>query len=332
MSDIKYYLTSIEPDLAQTIGSQSLGGYPSTSLVYAETPLASDVGLYDSVLSLNNYLSLYGLEYINIGSEIIKVEPISGNSVNVLQRGVNEIVSMHIVGDCVRGEVVDEVFNDTFNEYYKQYRCVAIKNTSDNLDPSANLVAYNMFVYLEQDSRNIDAEVMVSLEIPKHQNIESISSSWTNISLTDDSLIGGDLEDNDAKNSYLRILSGPNIGRARIINSYDSSTGTFIFIDSLPVDYSSSYSKKVTYEVDPSPSQRIKTGTESPIVGTSNVTSFVLATEANPISIDVIGANNGKNFYSKNVIYLWLERTMKKGSNAFDNNDIIIGLKYSTVS
>ena len=53
MATLKLYLTSLEPDLDQTIYSQSIGGYLSNSLVYPETILSSPIGLYDTSISLD---------------------------------------------------------------------------------------------------------------------------------------------------------------------------------------------------------------------------------------------------------------------------------------
>ncbi|KKM28134.1 hypothetical protein LCGC14_1567740 [marine sediment metagenome] len=329
MPYIKFYLTSLEPNLAQTIRSQSIGGYPSNSLVYPEATLLSSIGLYDMFLTLEDYIALSGEEYISINSEIIKVSPISNNVVSIQQRGVNDILNVHVVSDLVKGGTINKIFNDTFNDSYKQYRCIAVKNISDNVDPSANLISYNMEVYLVQGSRNINTDIKMAIEIPKSQYFKGFSTSWTNISLIDISLIGGTLQDNDCKDAYLRILSGPNSGRNRLISSYDSSTGIFIFYDSLAVDYSSSYNYIIEYEVEPTPAQRIKTGTESPSFGTGYVSNLSAFTESSPVGINLTNKTDGNNLYSKDVIYVWLERTIRKGSEIFNANNSIIGLKYS---
>jgi len=329
MPYIKFYLTSLEPNLAQSIQSQSIGGYPSTSLVYPEATLLSSVGLYDVFLSLEDYTVLTGEEYISINSEIMQVSPIDSNVVRIQQRGVNDILNVHVASDFVKGGSIEKIFNDTFNNDYKQYRCIAIKNISDNADPSANLTAYSMEVYLTQGSRTVNTDIKMAVEIPKSQYFKGISTSWTNISIVDSSLIGGTLQDNDCKDAYLKILSGPNSGRNRLISSYDSSTGTFIFYDSLAVDYTVSHNHKIEYEVEPAPAQRIKTGTESPSFDTGYVSNLSVFTESNPVNINLTNKTDGNNFYPKDIIYVWLERTIRKGSAIFNANSCVIGLKYS---
>ena len=332
MSDIKFYLTSVEPNIAQTIDSQSIGGYPSTSLVYPETTLINSIGFYDISLTLQDYTGLSGLEYLNINSEIMQVRSIDSNAVSVLERGINNILNMHLASDPVRGVTIDKVFNNSFDDSYKQYRCIAIKNISDNPDPSADLVAYSMEVYFIQASRNPNDTIKLAIEVPNTQYIEGTSTSWTDITLTDTSLIGGDLEDNDCVDANIKILDGPNVGRNRIISSYDSTTGTFVFTESLPVDYVAPTTNTINYELEPSPAQRLKTGIESPSVGSGRISTFSAATENSPASINVTSSTNGANLYSRHVVYLWLERTLRKGSDVFDRNNIIIGLKYSTFS
>ena len=101
MSDIKVYLTSLEPNLSQSNDSQSIGGYISNTLVYPETSLAETIGLYDMTLTLDNWTGLSGLSYLNINNEIIKVGSISSNNITILQRGINGILNVHVRGDDV---------------------------------------------------------------------------------------------------------------------------------------------------------------------------------------------------------------------------------------
>ena len=99
MAIFKSYLTSLEPDISQTIYSQSIGGHCSTSLVYPETTLTTTIGLYDTSISLDtpsagNWLAWQGVEYINIGNEMIRVSPMTNGAVTVVTRGYNDIINM----------------------------------------------------------------------------------------------------------------------------------------------------------------------------------------------------------------------------------------------
>ena len=125
MAVLRNYLTSLEPDMSQTIYSQSIGGYVSNSLLYPETTLKSTLGLYDISVSLDtplsgNWSEWQGVEYINIGNEMIQVSPIINGTVTVVQRGYNGIINMHISNDRVRAESSKELFNNVFDDNYKQ--------------------------------------------------------------------------------------------------------------------------------------------------------------------------------------------------------------------
>ena len=329
MSDIKVYLTSLEPNMSQTIDAQSIGGYISSTYIYPETNLSTTIGLYDMSLTLENWSNLSGLSYLNINNEIIKVNSITSNSVSILQRGVNGILNIHVAGDNVRGISLDRVFNNVFNDEYKQYRCFAVKNNPYYFNPSAILTAFNMSAYIFQNSININSSFKISIEVPKHQYRSSISTSWTSMTLTDSSLISESLEDNIFANSYLKIIDGPNSGMGRVISSFDSSTGVFVFQDAFPFS-SGTYIPEVQYEIEPSPAQRVSTGTESPVVGTDLVSSFSQPSENSPLSINIRKSTNSSHLYANDVIYIWVERTVKKGSPGFDENSFILNFNYFT--
>lgn len=325
MATIKLYLTSLEPDMEQTIYSQSIGGYYSNSLLYPETTLSSTIGLYDMSIVLNipsegNWLQWSNVEYINIGNEIIKVSPISNGLVSVVQRGYNGIINMHIASDIVRAASSKNLFNNVFNDDHKQYRCIAAKNVSSLSDPSDERIAYDISVYLKQDSRNTDSVIKVAIENPTSQYLVGFSTSWNTMQIIDTYLIG-EYEDNQFKNAYLKIGTGEAAGQGKIVNSFDSSTGTFTFYSSFSSSYD--YTTNVSYEVHPSPAQRIKTGT------ISSVSSFYSPTENIPLSFRAGGSVPViSDLHIGDIIYVWLERTLQKGSEAFDANDIVLNIKY----
>lgn len=329
-SDIKIYLTSIEPNLAQTISSQSLGGYSSTTLVNIETVLTSNLGLYDTDIvldtpSVGNWQAWSEVEYIGINNEVIKVEEVVSNNIIATTRSFNSIRNIHVVGDRVVGLLSDSMFNNVFNNNFNQYRCVAVKNTS------ASSVAGNTRVYFRNYDQNPYSVIKFMIEVPKTQYYTGTSDSWTSITLTDSFLVNnpsvGTWEDDQCKDAYLRILSGPNANKGGLINSYDSTTGTFVLYNELPVDYDSDlHSSNITFEVEPSPSQRVKTGTVSPardddwIFGWSNTAIFSLK---NITSVDDSG-----NLNPGDIFYIWIRRNMKKTSELYSNNNFAIVVFY----
>jgi hypothetical protein len=336
MRILKLYLTSLEPDIEQNIYSQSIGGYCSNSLLYPETTLSSTVGLYDESFTLNipssgSWSGWTGIESINIGNEIIQISPFVNSSVSVVQRGVNNIVNMHIEGDYVWASSSKELFNDVFNDTYKQYRCLALKNVSASVDPSANSsIAEDISIYFKQNSRNTNSTIRIGLEQPASQYITGTSTEWSSMQLVDESLAGG-YSDNIFKEAYLKILDGEAIGQGKIISSFDSSTGTFTFYNSFSSDYD--FSADVKYEVLPSPSQRIKTGTESPSLNGENMLDFSNPVEYSPLRFFSADGStftiSDLNF--NNIMYLWIEREVQKGSEEFLNNDFTLNINYKEV-
>ena len=330
MANLKLYLTSLEPDMNQFIYSQSIGGHISNSFLYPETSLVSTIGLYDTDLTLNtpesgDWLEWQELEYINIGNELMKVSPIVNGSITVLLRGFNDIFNMHKRGDIARSSSYKELFNDVFNDGHKQYRCIAIKNVLT--DVSVDSVAYDISVYFKQNSRNDNSFVKMALEKPLSQYLLSLSTDWSSMQLVDTSLIGV-FPDNHFKDTYLKIIGGEADGQGRVVSSFDSSTGTFTFFSSFSSLFD--YSVNVSYEILPSPAQRIKTGTVSPIVGVGNVTQFSNPNENNSLKFFEVSSDvlNIDDLRPNDIIYIWLEREVKKGSLEFLNNDLVINIKY----
>jgi hypothetical protein len=333
MATLKLYLTSLEPDLGQSVYSQSIGGYASSSLIYPETTLTSSLGLYDDDFNLDtppsgNWLEWQGVEYINIGNEVIRISPLVDGSITNSIRAYNNISNMHISGDIVRASSSKDLFNDVFNEDHKQYRCVAIKNISrSSTDPSDEQNAYNLEVYLKQNSRSINSTIKMALERPSSDYLEGQSTSWNAMQLIDESLIDMYADDH-FKESYLQILSGGASGQGKVVSSFDSSTGTFTFYSSFSEIFD--FTTNVSYEVQPAPSQRVKTGIVAPQTGNLNVSNFFSPTSESSLSFFELGSDfNMGGLAPNNVVYLWIEREVRKGSPELLHNDFVINLRYS---
>ena len=336
MATFRSYLTSLEPDIDQTIYSQSIGGYCSNSTVYPETTLVTTIGLYDTSISLNTpssggWIEWQGIEYINIGNEMIKVSPITNGEVSVVERGYNGIINMHIARDEVRASSSKQLFNDVFDDNYKQYRCIAIKNDSSlDTDPSGELIAYDFSVYVKKHSRSDDSSIRITLEQPSSQYLSSTSTSWTSTKIVDTSLIDV-YNDNYFSGAYLKILNGGGgaAGQGKIVNSFDSSTGTFTFYSSFSTVYN--YAIDVVYEILSSPAQRLKTGIVSPNTNNPDILPFVATSSESSLSFTSgnVSSLSVSDLFPNDVIYVWLERTINKGVENFNNNDIVLNINYS---
>lgn len=334
MSILKLYLTSLEPDINQTTYSQSIGGYVSNSTLYPETTVSSTVGLYDESISLftppeGHWAEWQGVEYISIGNELIQVSPIVDGALSVVKRGVNNIINMHKQGDVATASSLKGLFNDVFNEDRKQYRCIAIKNIFDDLnDPSIASTAYEVSVYFKQGSRNPDTNVKMALERPSSIYITGTATSWTTMQIIDTSLIGI-YEDNYFKDAYLKITGGEALGQGKVISSFDSETGTLTFYNSFSSAYD--YTVNPDYEILPASSQRVKTGTVSPVLSEDNedTTSFTSASENLPLRFYDSGSIvTIAKLEPNEVFYIWLERKVSKGTEEYLNNDLVINIRY----
>ena len=136
--DLKYYLTTPEPISEQKNLTQSLGGYVSLSEVYRGVSLSESLSIYDNIMYVSDSLSssfslldLHKSEYIQINDEIIKISKWNGNVGYIAERNVFDTpLRMHPKSSVVRELYKNSFFDKKFGEERKQYRCLAIKNTS----------------------------------------------------------------------------------------------------------------------------------------------------------------------------------------------------------
>tara|TARA_Y100000310_G_scaffold344116_2_gene455213 strand:- start:4348 stop:5373 length:1026 start_codon:yes stop_codon:yes gene_type:complete len=334
--DIKFFLTSLEPELAQTNFSQSIGGHISTSNVYPRTELSNRLVLNDTKFDLNSVTDFSNLTYVNINAEVIKTDSIDVSSVTIDERGVNGVSHLHGASDLVYGLSVGNLFNNKFNDDLKQYRCIAVKNEN------ASDAAIDVGIYLKQNTINDSSNIKIAIEIPKNDYLADTASGGSSMTLIDSS-IEGLFEDDHFAGAVLRFLSGNNKNQSRIISSYDDSIGTFVLDSSLPFAVLSGDG----YEIDPGPAQRVSSGLKQPVFNAERVTD--LLTPTGPVSIlnedrgirfsnsfSSAGINvnsnrdHGSDLRSKDVFYIWLERSLVKDAESFDTNSSILTLNYFT--
>ena len=317
-SDISFLLTSVEPDIDQSISSQSIGGYGSTSSVYNEVSLSSDIDLYDSSATVDSISDISAYTFININSEIMKVNSISSTTINISNRSFGGILNSHIISDKVKAISLTSVFNNRFNDLFEQYRCIAIKNTS------AIDTAYDLQVYVKRNSFSKRSKIRIALELPKNDYISSAATNGTKLSVVDTTL-SDDFVDNHFQDALLRITSGSNINQTRIISSYDLSSKTFILDSSFPYIVSSG----VQYEIESGPAQRVQSGLIQPEVGTEKVTNFSLANKDNPLSLSYYeDRDHGSDLQPGDTVYIWIKRSLDKDADEYSYNSSILTINY----
>lgn len=328
-SDLKFYLTSLEPDVEQTIYSQSIGGYPAIvstdltkSLVYPETTFAHDDGLNSGSLVVSDYTKLTNCIYIDNGGEIIEIDQPTENDLTVVSRGVNSVRRAVAIGDIVRG-INTELFNNSFNKSFKQYRCFALRNNN------ATDSAYDVSIFLKRASQNLESTVKIAIEIPKSDyETGVVTIDGNNKRHVVSSTFASVFDDNLFVDASLKFTSGSNVNQSRIVSSFDSSDGAFVVDSNFPYTPSAGDA----FEIFPAPSQRISTGIVTPLYDSDYVSDFIEATADNKIGININSNRiHGDEMKPKDVVYVWIERSLKKTALNFAENSVSIGIRYSVV-
>jgi len=259
------------------------------------------------------------LEYVGINNEVIQVPSISSTSIDATTRSLNERVNAHDNLDRVWGLSRSGLFNTQFNVERKQFRCIAIKNTS------TTETAFGLTIYLLSNSYNQSSNIRIAIETPQADYESSSATGGSEIQLIDSSLIGQFLDDH-FEDCLLSMTSGSNSGQARIVSSFDSATGTFVLDSSMPSDIESGD----TYTIDPTPAQRLASGIISPSINSGLVTTFQSPSAASPLGINVNGErDHGDDLQANDVIYVWIERTLVKNAMSKNANSGMIGIRYS---
>lgn len=319
-SDIKLYLTSLEPYQEQKNYAQSIGGYISPSRLYPETTLASSLGLYQTGATITDATDLLGLTHVSMINEIAEVEEIDSTSITFVERGVNGTVGYYPAEVIVTG--ITSPLNDSFNTDRKQYRCYVVKNAS----PTES--AFEVAAYFKQLSQNNQTIMRLALEYPKSQGITGVSTSW-NSSMLIDSSLAETYEDNLFADSYLIFEDFPNENDKIRINSYDGATGTFVFADSISPDFDQElpgHSPNVNYTVEASPAQRVKSGIDMP-ADTDYISDFSTAASLqNAVSLMPIDGTG--TMLPGEIIYVWIEREIGKSSSPYDDNSFVLSIDF----
>ena len=330
-SNLKFYLTNAQ-SLVASIPSHSLGGYPSNTEFLFHTALTGDLAQTSLTMSIAN--SIVASNAILIGDELIKTAYVSSSSssssssecscssssssssssenLTTILRGWNTIAKPHLAGTPVYASISNNLFNNSFNSDFTQYRCIAVKNISDSD------VFYNLRFYFRNPSLSTTSTVKMAIEVPRIETISSMATGGTTISLVDTTL---SQDDNYYSGAILTMTSGSNNCQSREIAAYDYTTRTITFVDRMCY----AIENGDTYIIQNAPSQAIVSGMDSPTFDTTYVSP--LATSVN--SIDYGGRVHGTDLYPNEVVYLWLERHLDSNANELSDNRVIFTASYS---
>ena len=303
--DLKIFLTATDPFTNQLDMADSIGGYISNNLYYAETPIIYGVGKYDGWADVADYSILENATHININEEIIKISKPLNNHIQLEQRGVFGDAAFHAPGDFAKA-IGSPLFNDKYNSHKKQYRCLAIKNVN------SIFTASNVSIVIVSNSEDVYTKVSMAIEIPKHDVVVGTATSdGTKMKLIDSSL--STYSDGFFNNSVIYFTNSLNIGQNVIISSFTQSTGELVFTTSLSYDTAIGD----TYMIYPAPASRLQSGIDENIIFGSNVSSFV---SEGTIDIDFNSRVHGDDLYPGDVFYVWLEKTLLQPHDEYLNN------------
>lgn len=322
--DIKFYLTASEPNISQPYPSQSIGGYCSITEYSVNALLADNMNTYTETMILDDQID--SGDAILTNSELMKISETEnseyGDEIITVSRedfGTNSKV--HVEGDIAYIQNKNSLLNSSFDENGKQYRCIAIKNTS-NTD-----TLYNVTIYIKSNSKNSNSKVKIALEIPSNDLINSTSTSGTSISVIDESLIGN--YDDDFFVGRLFVVTDSdslNYNIAQRISSFDSRTGTITFADSFVYDVESN----ISYRIEQPASQRIISGRSTPSFNTEYVSELIdsVGIESG-ISLNFSGnRTNENNLLPNELMYIWFERDVSNNTDKYIDNSFIFTINY----
>jgi hypothetical protein len=334
---IKYYLTSVEPNMAQSNPSQSLGGFISPTEISETSTLSREISFQDSVIQLTDS-SLNAYSYIQIQDEIIEVSSWNGSTAIVARRRAFDTPArVHFQGAVVRGLNPNDVFTNGFTKDRKQYRCIAIRNES------TTLTAKKAEVYFKIPNRNRKSNWRIALEVPRSEYQSTSATSGTLTSVTAAALAGRHPDDLFVTAPVV-FTGGQNAGQTRIVTGYDGASGTFSFDEELPFVPQSGDA----FYADTAPAQRVPNGTSAPDTSIGRRPNPQTATpylvqdfdEAEGFSggqsINVNGSRTSTQRQSvqlgpKEAIYVWIERSLEDDNPGQENNRIALTLEFSKV-
>jgi len=329
MADLKFYLTSPEPNVTQPFAAQSLGGFASLTEYSVNALLTEPLDHINQNVLISNNLGT--IQAVLIDDEIIFVDSSQvfgayGDELLTVQRGQYATSpKFHIIGDTVYAQNTGNLFNNSLSLSGTQYRCIAIKNTS------SSDVLYNVQIYIKNGGQNPNSIIQIALEVPLSGVFYGSATLSTSISITDSS-IQNVYPDNTFVGQLL-VVDDPlsvDYNIARPIASFDGPSGTFTFVNSMAFPLETN----ANFRVEQPSSQNIVTGRVSPVFNTGNVSDLSTALGvSNAISINFSGSRiNGSSLLPNEVVYLWIERDVSNNSDTYVNNGLVFTVNYKTTS
>ena len=319
---LTFRYTSITENSVQNTPENSLGGYITTNSVYDAASITSSITQVDSIVPVTVLpvetagLSLIDFEVIKYTSTDVPNFHLDGVTRGLVPNIGTTIGFPHGMkpqAESVRYLTVSNLFDPKFDNNYKQYRCIAIKNISSFAIDDVKVIVIN-----DNDS---DPRIDIGIEVPKHDYRTGRITSVSSGSLFINSGFAGLFADNYFANSLLRITSGTATGNLSLISSYDGATGTFVTEDDL-----GTIAINDNFEIDPAPSQRVLNQLVKPELD-GFFFGFLEDGGSDEIAHDSVRENVG-NFRPNDVFYLWVQRTIKKNVKSKSDTAAVILIQH----
>lgn len=328
LDSLRFYFTSSEPIIDQNSPTQSLGGFVSPTKIYEFAYLVGPLSFYDQSLKVNN-TALNEYKLLQINDEVVEVEKWDGNIAYIKKRqAYNTPIRYHRNNSIIRGFAKNDIFDLKFNVNRKQYRCIALKNTS------SSEIARDLKIFSKLASRNNLSRVRIAIEVPRSE-YHSGSAGFGARKFFIDASLANVWNNDHFKDCSLTFTSGSNSGQTRIVTYYDGATGRFDLDSDLPNNIKSGD----RFYVDTSPAQRVKSGLYSPLTGEEALAAGYVVSDFenatfynNALALDfAIDRPNGKDLGPQEVIYIWIEREIDDINDKFENNRFVLSVNFNRI-
>lgn len=325
--DLRY--TTSDPTSDQNTPSNSIGGYMAPNRIFTRVQIGDYVSSSQKSITISDLYSVPNLSsgIIQIGPEIMRYSSVSGQLINISDRGVipqsySFPSSMDPFADFVYYLDIDNLFDKRPSKNLIQYRCVAITNTS-------TFSAKNVIITIIQDDLS-DVQIDAGIEVPtfdaRSGTINASVSSGSKI-FTSASSIVLNYPDNLFADGH--IIFDPSVTAFNaIIKSYSFSAGiaTFIVDRNLPALISGT-----SFRINPAPSQTITDDITSPSENSNRFFGFFSNNASNILSFNNIRENQG-TLNTNDVFYLWVKRTLTKNKKSSSSTGSVIIIRFFDTS
>ncbi len=319
--------TTSDPTSTQSTPSNSIGGYIATNEVFTRSQIGDFVSSTQTVIKTSeNAASVLKKGLVQIGPEIASYTGIDTGDRQLIgvTRGLVPAAfpsSIDPFAEHIHYLDVAQLFDNRPTTGLEQYRCVAIRQTTDNTATDVKLV-------LIQDDTN-DVQIDLGIEVPSFDRHTGTlaTSVIAGAKLLTSTTTGGRGVVGFASGFFEggHLVIGTTY--EGIIDSYDDTggTGEFILDTAFPTG---GFSGGTSFRINPAPSQSISNDRVAPVENSARFLGFFGAGGSKDISFASLRENLG-TMEQFDAFYLWIKRTLKKNVKASSDTAAIVIVYFS---